>query len=120
MWFSKTKKRKKYNKKLTEAKKIQFSKKWLTIIMTCSIIWISFSYILAFMDKAEIAQELSDGIVKVVIATLIGYFLKSFFETREEEKNKLIYKEMEMMNLNNEPDACGDPDVIFDDIDENP
>ena len=101
------------------AKKIQFSKKWLTIIMICSIVWISFSYILAFMDKAEIAQELSDGIVKVVIAALLGYFLKSFFETREEEKNKLIYKEMEMMNYtSNEPDDCGDPDVVYDD-DEN-
>ena len=117
MWFLKTKKRKKSSKKITEAKKMQFSKKWLTIIMVCSIFWITFSYILAFMDKAEIAQELSDGIVKVVIAALLGYFLKSFFETREEEKNKIKYKEMEIMNTM-EPDACGDPDVVFDELDE--
>lgn len=117
----KTKKRKKKKqKKSDEVKKIQFSKIWLTIIISCSIIWISCSYILAFLGKVDIAQELSNGIVTVVVSVFIGYFLKSFFETREEEKVKLQYKEMEMMHYSdNEIDDCGDPDA-YTEIDENP
>ena len=41
------------------------------------------------MGQVEIAQDLSSQVVIVGIATVLGYMLKAFFETREEEKNKL-------------------------------
>lgn len=53
------------------------------------IIWVSLSYVLAFLDRYEIAQELSSQVVAVGIAAILGYMCKAFFETREEEKNKL-------------------------------
>ena len=52
-------------------------------------VWVTLSYILAFMGQVEIAQDLSSQVVIVGIATVLGYMLKAFFETREEEKNKL-------------------------------
>lgn len=64
-------------------------------------IWVTLSYILAFMGQVEIAQDLSSQVVIVGIATVLGYMLKAFFETREEEKNKL-QKEL----LNNEKEGA--------------
>lgn len=81
---------KKKENEFEQKQKMTFSKKWINIILSFSVVWISLSYILAFLNKADIAQELSKQIVVVVIATLISYFVKSFFETREEENNKLI------------------------------
>lgn len=52
-------------------------------------IWVTLSYILAFMGQVEIAQDLSSQVVIVGIATVLGYMLKAFFETKEEEKIKL-------------------------------
>lgn len=52
-------------------------------------VWVTLSYILAFLGQVEIAQDLSSQVVIVGIATVLGYMLKAFFETREEEKNKL-------------------------------
>ena len=36
-----------------------------------------------------IAQELSIQVVVIGVAAILGYLLKSFFETKEEEKIKL-------------------------------
>ena len=52
-------------------------------------VWVTLSYILAFMGQVEIAQDLSSQVVIVGIATVLGYMLKAFFETKEEEKIKL-------------------------------
>ena len=53
------------------------------------------------MGQVEIAQDLSSQVVIVGIATVLGYMLKAFFETREEEKNKL-QREL----LNNEKEGA--------------
>ena len=52
-------------------------------------VWVTLSYILAFLGQVEIAQDLSSQVVIVGIATVLGYMLKAFFETKEEEKLKL-------------------------------
>lgn len=78
-------------------KKFTFTK---IIVISYSIlftIWITLSYILAFLGHDEIAQDLSSQVVIVGVATVLGYMLKAFFETREEEKNKL---ERELLNIN--------------------
>lgn len=83
--------------KKNEDKKQQqmtFSKKWMSRILFFSLVWISLSYVLAFLDKAEIAQELSVQIVIVIIATFVPYLIKSYFETKEEEKNKIINNQL--------------------------
>ena len=62
-------------------------------------IWVTLSYILAFMGQVEIAQDLSSQVVIVGIATVLGYMLKAFFETKEEEKIKL---QREIINSEND------------------
>lgn len=74
-----------------------FTKIIVTIYSIFFVIWITLSYILAFLGRDEIAQDLSSQVVIVGIATVLGYMLKAFFETREEEKNKI---ERDIMNIN--------------------
>lgn len=66
-------------------KKQTFTKKWVTRLMWMAVFDIQLSYVLAFLGMVEIAQSLSVAIVTEVIGVMIGYFAKSFFETREEE-----------------------------------
>lgn len=83
-----------YNEKDKESKKRykniinSFTKVWVSRLLWFGCLWITLSYVLAFMDKAQIAETLSGDVVKVIIATILGYLLKSFFGKREEEKMK--------------------------------
>lgn len=70
-------------------KRFNFTKMIVMVYSVAFIIWISLSYALAFLDKTEIAQDLSSQVVIVGVAAILGYMLKAFFETREEEKIKL-------------------------------
>ena len=69
-------------------KKSTFTKKWVSRLLWLGCIWITLSYILAFRGAVQIAESLSSTVVSVMIATILGYLCKSFFETREEEKLK--------------------------------
>lgn len=69
-------------------KKPTFTKKWVSRLLWFGCIWISLSYVLAFRGAVQIAESLSSTVVSVMIATILGYLCKSFFETREEEKLK--------------------------------
>lgn len=59
-------------------------------IMMVALVDLQLSYILAFLGKEQIAETLSGDICHTIIGVCLGYFLKSFFETREEEKNKRL------------------------------
>ena len=66
-----------------------FTKVAVKWILVFAIIDLQLSYLLAFLGRVEIAEELSSTVATAIIGVMLGYFLKSFFETREEEKNKL-------------------------------
>lgn len=69
-------------------KKSTFTKKWVSRLLWFGCMWITLSYVLAFRGAVQIAESLSSTVVSVMIATILGYLCKSFFETREEEKLK--------------------------------
>lgn len=69
-----------------------FTKKWVNRLLWFGVIWITWSYVLASLDKATIAEALSETVAQVVIATTLGYLLKSFFETYSQKKNELKEK----------------------------
>lgn len=71
-----------------------FTKKWVSRLLWFGCIWISWSYVLASFDKVSIAEALSETVAKVIIATILGYLLKAFFETYSEKKNELREKEL--------------------------
>lgn len=86
-------------------KKLTTTKKVLYLVLIMSAIDLQLTYILAFIGREEIAESLAITIVTEVIAVFLGYCCKSFFETREEEKNKLIEKHI---NLNSDEGVSED------------
>lgn len=57
-----------------------FTKRWVDLILKNAVVWVYLSYILAFMDKDMIAEQLSITVVKVIIYTFIPYLGKALFE----------------------------------------
>ncbi len=63
--------------------------------MITALFDLQLSYLLAFLGREQIAETLSITVVTSVIAVMLGYFMKSFKETKEEEKVRLIEQKRE-------------------------
>lgn len=70
--------------------KKQFTKRLITIILIITLIDLQFPFILAFLGREQIAEELGKILVTEVIGIFFVYCVKSFFETREEKRNELM------------------------------
>ena len=68
--------------------RLQMSKVLTGVILLVALMDLQLSYILAFMGK-EIAETLSVAVVTEIVAVILGYFIKSFNETKEAERIKL-------------------------------
>lgn len=77
----------------TRFNKKTFTKKAVKVILFLALVDLQLSYILAFLGREQIAETLSGDICNVIIGTILGYLAKSFFETKEEEKNKIEHNE---------------------------
>ena len=70
-------------------KRNTYTKKLVKWILAISMIDLQLSYLLAFLGRVEIAENLSMTVVTAIIGTVITYCIKSFKETKEEEKLRL-------------------------------
>lgn len=66
-----------------------FTKRAVMAILFVALLDLQLSYLLAFLGREQIAENLSSDITKVIIGTILGYLAKSFFETKEAEKVRL-------------------------------
>jgi len=66
-----------------------FTKRAVMVILFVALLDLQLSYLLAFLGREQIAENLSSDITKVIIGTILGYLAKSFFETKEAEKVRL-------------------------------
>ena len=66
-----------------------FTKKAMKWIIAVALIDMQFPFILAFLDKTQIAETLGGLIVTEIIGVILVYCAKSFFETRESERVRL-------------------------------
>lgn len=86
--------------KLANRKKRKtFTKQAVKVILFFAIVDLQFSYVLAFLGREQIAETLSITIVTEIVAVMLGYFIKSFKETKEQENlafqrenNEQVYK----------------------------
>lgn len=67
-----------------------YTKKAMTWILIVALIDMQFPFILAFLGKEQIAETMGGLIVTEIIGVFMAYCLKSFFETRESEKNRIL------------------------------
>lgn len=83
-------------KKKKKNKKVKFTfletcTKFITIfIITVCLIDIQLSYILAFIGKEQIAENLSTQIVTTILGVTTAYMIRAYFDTKAElkENNK--------------------------------
>lgn len=68
--------------------KTTYTKKWVTIILSSGLAGGMMPYILALFGL-EGYEELGERWVECILGASLGYFLKSFFETRQERKQRL-------------------------------
>ena len=85
---------------------VTFTKTAVKWILVLSLLDLQLSYILAFLGRVEIAEDLSSTVATAVIGVMLGYFMKSFFETREEKKLE-FEKEKEWKNEPPEGGSAG-------------
>lgn len=95
---------KKKNKTHTE-QILTMTKKWIGRLLGMGCLWITWSYVLATIAAMNgnytVCENLSRSVVQFVVATILGYMLKSFFETHSEEHNKLV-REINGINVGSE------------------
>ena len=83
--------------------KIQYTKIIITMVLIWAMLMVSATYILQAFHR-EPPETLSIRIVELIVAAIITYCLKAFFETKEAEKTRLKEKEMDRDNTNCESD----------------
>lgn len=92
--------KKKYEEKLKEKtlkknfkdqiKSIQidtFTKALVALITITAVIDLQLSYVLAFLDKIQIAESLSTQICTTIVGVAFVYMIRAYFDTRAEHKN---------------------------------
>ena len=86
---------KKRKKKAGRSSFSTFTKKWVSQLMYVAMFDIQLSYLLAFLGKEQIAETLSITVVTEIIGVMAVYFVKSFLETKEQEKIRIQEREMD-------------------------
>lgn len=65
----------------------EFSKRIVYLLMINSVIWVYLSYLLAFLGREQIAENLSEKIVIQIIGVTLIYCVKSLFENLSKHNN---------------------------------
>lgn len=85
-WLITTVKEKTSNKKSDKTKKrkryVTVTKRKLNQILNHAITWVYLSFILAFLGKEQIAENISVQAIITIIGAFAAYCLKSYFEKR--------------------------------------
>ena len=99
---------KKHNKKPQRGSRKTYTKKMMSRIITVALIDMQLPFILAYLGKTNIAETLGGLIVTEIIGVFLVYCAKSFFETREAEKTRIIEEQAEMQEKPEEPEESED------------
>lgn len=67
-----------------------YTKRLVGIIVFVGLVDLQLSYILAFMDKMQIAESLSNQICVTIVGTALVYMIKSYLETKAEKRDEMI------------------------------
>ncbi len=67
-----------------------YTKKMMGRIIGVALADIQFPFVLALLGREQIAETLGGLIVTEIIGVFLVYCAKSFFETREEEKVRML------------------------------
>lgn len=90
----------------------QYSKVWMTRWQLFVMFWLSVFFIAdIYFNHCEHLETLCITLVTSIIATVVPFFAKSYFETKQEKLNELQEKQLgnevfSDMTFSNENDCC--------------
>ena len=87
---------------MKNSKNTTYTKRMMNRIVAAALIDMQFPFILALLGRDQIAETMGGLIVTEIIGVFLVYCLKSFFETRESEKNRILEKQKEFESSSSE------------------
>lgn len=75
---------------LSKLKFETYTKRLVGIVVFISLVDLQLSYVLAFLDKAQIAESLSNQICVTLLGTIMVYIIRAYFDTKAEKKDEMI------------------------------
>ena len=76
------------NRRRRRKTKTQYTKGAVTAILVVALFDLQMPYVLAFLGRENTLEELSKIIVVEIVGVFLVYCLKSYFETKEEHKER--------------------------------
>lgn len=77
-----------------------FTKALVALIMLFALIDLQLSYILAFMDKVQIAEELSKQVCVTIIGVAFVYMIRAYYDSKAEHNNESVKQAMTLSIAN--------------------
>ena len=67
-----------------------YTKRLVAVVVFISLLDLQLSYVLAFLDKVQIAESLSNQICVTLLGTILVYVIRAHFDTKAEKRDELI------------------------------
>ena len=83
------KQKSRFKSMLSKLKFETYTKRLVGIITIVGLIDLQLSYVLAFMDKIQIAETLSGQICTTILGTAFIYMIRAYFDSKAEYGNKV-------------------------------
>ena len=128
MFFHSNKKKNDKKKLKDQLKSIRvdtFTKALVLFIIVIALIDLQLSYILAFFNKIQIAEELSKQVCTTILGVAFVYMIRAYFDSKAEHNNESVKRAIEQEIANkvssisleaNINEDNTDPDYIAPDI----
>lgn len=84
-----------------------YTKKMMGCIVFVALFDMQLPFVLAFLGKEQIAETMGGLIVTEIVGVFLVYCLKSFFETKESEKNRILENQTSKQNSESEENING-------------
>lgn len=79
-----------FNSLLSHLKFETYTKRIVGLVVFVCLIDLQLTYVLAFMDKIQIAETLSSQICVTIVGTVVVYLIRAYFDTKAEKKDEMI------------------------------
>lgn len=83
------KQKSRFKSMLSKLKFETYTKRLVGIITIVGLVDLQLSYVLAFMDKIQIAETLSGQICTTILGTAFIYMIRAYFDSKAEYNNKV-------------------------------
>lgn len=75
---------------LSKLKFETYTKRLVGVVVFVALVDLQLSYVLAFMDKIQIAESLSIQICTTLLGTVFIYAIRAYFDTKAEKRDEMI------------------------------